>query len=277
VHIMASRFLKMVITAMLPLILGACVLSSSGQSAGTSSKVASGSKPIMIVDGENVYAADLLAFPAIRNPLRAYIYRVSLTQEARRLGVTVSEDKLNERIENEKKSVADNRQQTWQEYLDDMNYTDEEYIAEKRDELLLDELIALDIDISDEALRSYFDANKDDTLRRYFKDFYMPESERDKVTFEDVKDYVRDLKLQKETFPVRTEKIRELINSATLEMQCFDSRELNEHYEDLILNDVREQMNINAEAAKQQAAGSGQNTEGGQSAAPAGSVAPPSE
>jgi hypothetical protein len=275
---MATKLIVVLMSAALPLVLAGCVMSNSGQgqAAGTGSKVASGSSPIMIVDGEDVYSADLVAFPAIRNVLRAYIYRVSLAQEAKKRGVTVSEDKLNERIQNEKDSVTDNRHQTWQEYLDDMNYTEDEYVAEKRDEMLLDELIALDIDTSDEALREYYDANKEDTLKRYFKDFYMPESERDKVGFDDVKDYVRDLKVQKETFPVRTEKVRELINNASLKILCFDSKELNEHYEDLILNKVREQMNAKAEEAKQ-AAGGEQGAQGDHPASPAGAVAPPGE
>lgn len=263
---MAIKRFAVILAAMLPLLVAGCVFSSGSNQAGASSTagdaaVARGSQPIMIVDGENIFPADLMAFPAFRNPLRAYIYRISLAQAIKQAGVTVSDDKLNERVEAEK-DVAAQRQQSWEDYLADMNYTEEEFIAEKKDELLLDALIAQDIDTSDEALKQFYDANKEDTLKRYFKKYYMPEAERDKVTFDDVKDFVRDLKLQKETFPVRNEKIREIINNATLKILCFDSKELNEHYEDLILNDVRDRMNEKAEEAKANAAGA------------AGSVAP---
>jgi hypothetical protein len=141
---MNIRYLALIMPVLLLVLLGGCVPSANGKQATTGTAAASASRPVMIVNGEEILAADLIAFPSIRNPLRAYIYRVSLAQEVKRRGVAVAEDKMKERVEAEKQ-LASSREQTWEEYLADMNYTEEEFIAEAKDELLLDELVALDV------------------------------------------------------------------------------------------------------------------------------------
>jgi hypothetical protein len=103
-------------------------------------------------------------------------------------------------------------------------------------------------------LRKFFEANKEDTINRYLKEFFLPESERGTVTFEVCKEFVRKLVLQQGIFPARDALIRKLINGAELELLCFGSEVEAAHFENLILNDVRERMNAEAEEAKSQAA-----------------------
>lgn len=259
---MTFRYIAGTLALILLMLVAGCVTSggSNQTSPGTTKPVAD--PPIMIVNGEKINAADLLAFPPFRSPLRAYIYRVNLALEAERRGITADEGKLNERVEAQKQLAFD-REQTWQEYLDEMNYTEAEFIAEKRDELLLEELVAADIDTSDAALREFFEANEEETINRYLKEYYLPESERGKLTFEDCKEFVRERKLQHEMFPARDALIRKLINNAELELLCFASAEEAEDFEDLILNKVRDQMNAEAEEAQSQAAAAGALEQGG--------------
>lgn len=243
--------------ALLVVALCGCTTSGSGGQSTASSGVAPDSQAIMIINGEKIYPAELLSFPVIRGPLRQYIYRVSLAQEARKRGITVDEDRLDEVMAGEKE-LALNRDQTWQEYLDELNQTEEELREEKKADVIFDQLVAEDVDTSDAALQKFWDENKADTIDRYIKKYFLPDSEREKLTFEDCKDFVRERLLQREMFPKSDALFKRLFNEATLELLCFSSEEEADHFENLILYDLQEQIKEQAEEAQKQQGAAGQ-------------------
>jgi hypothetical protein len=137
--------------------------------------------------------------------------------------------------------------------------TEEELIEEKKADVLFDQLVAVDIDTSDEVLREFWDENQEDTVSRYMDRYFLPESERESLTFEDCKEFVRERVLQRELFPKSDALFKRLFYDATLELLCFASDEEADHYEDLILYDVQEQLKAEAEEAqKHQESAAGQ-------------------
>jgi len=256
VQVMSIKSSTVVLAALLLAMLCGCVTSGSGKQSTVSGGVPANSQAIMIINGEKIFPAELLSFPVIRGPLRQYIYRVSLAQEAKKRGITLDESRLEEVVQGEKE-LALNRDQTWEEYLDELNQTEAELIEEKKADVLFDQLVAADVDTSDEALRKFWDENKADTIDRYIKKYFLPDSERDKLTFEDCKDFVRERVLQREMFPKSDALFKRLFNDSTLELLCFSSDEEANHFENLILYNLQEQIKAEAEEAQQQAGESG--------------------
>ena len=234
-------------------VLASCVTGSTTNTATGKTPVSRSKQPVMVVNGENVYSSDIIAFPSMRGALRQYIYRVGLAQEGRKKGITVDEQKLADLIEAEKE-LASGRNQTWQEYLAKANKTEEEFIDEKKADLIFDGLVAANTDTSEERLREFWEEHKEDTIDKYIKEYYLPESERESLTFEDCRDFVYLRVLQHEYFPKADALFKRLFDEAELKLLCFDTEDEAKHHEDLILYDIKRQAEEEAREAQEEAA-----------------------
>ena len=237
----------------LALVLAAgCVVSSGTNTAATSGTSAAlpakGAGPVMSINGEEVYAADLVSSPMIRGFLRQYVFYLAVEQEAAAQGVTVDPALVDERIETVKQSVYDNGEE-WDLYLAEQALTDDEFRDNVHSSLLFDALVEARIDLSDAKLREVFDEERTEVVNEYMRNHHYPDSMRSSVTFEDCRDTVKEKVKRRDGFPVMDELNKRLLRDATFEVLCMESEEDAAKYEYLILEIVNEQLRREEEAA----------------------------
>ncbi len=234
-----------------------CVVSSGTDTAATSGTLAAspakGAGAVMSINGEEVYAADLLSSPVIRGFLRQYIFYLAVEQEAVAQDVTVDPALLEERIEAVKQSVYDNGEE-WDLYLAEQSITDDEFRENVRSSLLFDALVEARIDLSEEKLRQVFDEERTEIINEYMRNHHYPDSMRSSVTFEDCRETVKEKIKRRDGFPVMDELNKRLLRDASFEILCMESEEDAEKYEYLILEIVNDQLRREEEAAAEAAA-----------------------
>lgn len=229
-----------------------CVVSSGTNTAATSSTSAAvpakGAAPVMSINGEEVYAADLLSSPLVRGFLRQYIFSRAVEQEAAAQGVTVDPALVDERIEAVKQSVYDNGEE-WDLYLAEQAITDAEFRETMHNSLLFDALVETRIDLSDAKLREVFDEERTEVVNAYMRNHHYPDSMRSSVTFEDCRETVKEKIKRRDGFPIMDELNKRLLRDATIEVLCMESEEDADTYEYLILEIINDQLRREEEAA----------------------------
>lgn len=229
-----------------------CVVSNgteSSQSAGgTAVARPAGDQPVMLINGEKIYAADVLSSPMARGFLRQYIFFRAVNEEAAASGVTVDPAKLEEQIEAVQRSVIDNGED-WDEYLAAQAITEEEFRENVAGSLLFEAIVADRVDLSEEKLREVWDEEQTQIKDEYMRTNHYPDSMRSSITFGDCRETLRQKVLRRDGFPIMDELNKQMLRDSTIELLCFDSDQDAEKYEYLILYSVDEQMRRAEEAA----------------------------
>lgn len=235
------------------IMLAAAIYSCNGNKDGKSGGVsnATGATGVaFVVSGEEFTSEDLLTSPLMRSPLREYCYSMTMLQKAREAKIEVSDEEIEAKIE-ETKKVVDQRNTTWQYFLDSQYVTEEEYWLNTKYSLMFERLVASRVTVSEEDMMQIWDEMQSSIIDQYLSENHLPESERSSVEFDMVKEICKeraDASLQQTALmEIRTEIVKE----ATLELTSVSDPEKRKKYEDLILNMARDSQEASTESRAQ--------------------------
>lgn len=229
----------LVITGMI--ILAAAIYScTENKDGGTGNvSVASGDANYIVVSGEEHTLATLVTSPLLRSPLREYIYSMTMLKKAREAGIEVSDEEVAAQIE-ETKLLVDQRNTTWQHFLDNQFLTEEEYYLNTKYSLMFERLVESRVEITEEDKLDIWDTQQASVIDEYLSENHLPESERSSVEYEMVESICEERAMnslkQGALIEVRTEIVRE----STIELPFLEDADERQMYEDLILNMARE-------------------------------------
>jgi hypothetical protein len=225
------------------ILLGVLLLGSGcvvpGNTGGKENNTASSdAKPTMKVCGRDIAAADLLSSPALRRGLRDFIRSIALEEEAAKQGAQVDPADLaamRERIQNT--VISSNK--TWDDFLSAQSMTDAEWEEQARLSLLTVKLAELRAGITEDDYLEKWETDSEDVVAEYMRKYYAPESERDRITYEDCRLIIKDLTFREKAMQHHEDIQMELLNNATLDLSDAFSADKAAKYEDLILYSVQ--------------------------------------
>ncbi len=245
----AVKILVIASMIMLAAVIYSCSENKGGGKGNVSNAQNNSAGDFIMVSGEQHSTTDVLTSPLMRNALREYCYSMTMLKKAREANIEVSDEDVNERLE-ETKVVIDQRNTTWEHYLESQFLTEEEYWLNTKYSIMFERLVESKVEITEEDKLDLWDAQQTSIIDQYLSDNHLPESERSSVEFELVEDICTERAMnvlkQQSLVDVR----REIIEESSLELSLVSDEAARKQFEDLILNKAREAQ------AEQAAAGS---------------------
>ncbi|MCB1217635.1 hypothetical protein KDL44_09585 [bacterium] len=233
----AARVLIVCGLIMLAAAIYSCTENKSGGPGQVST--AAGGDVALIVTGDKYPASEVLTSPLLRNPLREYCYSMTMLKKAKEAEVQVTDEEVNARID-ETKAVVDQRNTTWEHYLESQYVTEEEYWLNAKYSLMFERLVESRVTVSEEDKLELWDTQQSSIIDQYLADNHLPESERSTVEYEKVADIceerARNVKKQAALVEVR----KEIVEETTIEFPFVEDEALRKQYEDLTINMARE-------------------------------------
>ncbi|MCB1220883.1 MAG: hypothetical protein H7A35_12110 [Planctomycetales bacterium] len=222
------------------IIMAAAIYSCTENSGGGKGQVsnAAGGSVNLIVSGETHPAGDVLTSPLMRTALREYCYSMTMLKKAREAKIEVTDDEVNAKIE-ETKKVVDQRNTTWEHYLESQYVTEEEYWLNAKYSIMFERLVDSRVVVSEDDKLELWDTQQASIIDQYLAENHLPESERSSVEYEKVEsiceDRARNVRKQAALVDVR----KEIVEQTTIEFPFIDDAEKRQLYEDLTINQAR--------------------------------------
>lgn len=119
-------------------------------------------QPVAVVNGEKITEQEFtkrLKKAHGEQVLGDMIFRAMINDAAQKQGVTISEEELEKAIQQDKSQAPS--EQVWQNMLASRGMTPQEYREEKKFSMKLQKLAQKDVDVSEEALKKFFEENKE--------------------------------------------------------------------------------------------------------------------
>jgi hypothetical protein len=220
-----------------------CVVPQDGVESKTSSPSATSSaaqgKAAMMVNGQAVTFAEVVKHPMMRQALNQLVTVREMYAKASEAGVKVSEEELDERIKEQQENIV-NEETSWEDFLKQQSMTEDDIRQMIKTQMLFEEYMRSKMDLSEEKLRSHYAANEERINNAYIAENFLPESEKEGLGFEDVRETVENDMFQREAFQMQQEMMDEITLDSSLELDALLGDEAS-LYEDLILG-YRQQM-----------------------------------
>ena len=219
------------------LVAGCDTPTTQSSGGGVHAASAKGGSVVMKVNGDPIPAAEVLSSNYVRDGLRQFIYFHNLRKIAAEEGITADPQEIDEHIALLKQRLAE-RGDTWEGYLAQLMITEDEYRANLEESLLQDGIVEKRVGVTDEKMRKVWTDQEEKVVSEYMKENFLPESERDTVTYEMCHDILFLKVLRIEGVPILGDLQAELIDTATLEMTCMSDEDA-QFYEFLILDSAK--------------------------------------
>jgi hypothetical protein len=236
-------------------LLAGCVAPEGGSNGGggTSAAAHKGKTGGVIkVCGKDVTMGELVANPMFRQTLRQYITIQQLFAEADKLGVTVSDEAINTEFEKQKENMTSASGQTWEQVLEMQGMTEDDLRQMIRTKKLFEAVLDSKLDMSDAALKKYWDENKDQVITMHIQMNYLPESERATLTYDKCLDTIKDGIRQRDGFKFQQEVMDSLTLNASLDLSKVLDGEKAKEVEKQILGDEQARIRKQQEDKKAQ-------------------------
>jgi hypothetical protein len=245
-----KQFIAGMLVAALALTVYACT--TPGASGG-----ASGNAVLFKVNGRGVTAEEFISSPYLRDAMRQYIFYEAMKSEANKAGAKVDEADFTKKMEEEKKNVELQMNMSWADFLDQNGLTEKEYTTRNRDRELFNKLNEIKVKVSDAEARKVWETDKENLVNQYIAQEKLPDSEKAKVTFEQVKELAEERVRMNKMMLVQGEIVADIVLNAELDMVAIKDPARQKQLEDLILNNSKEQAKKQKEdsQAQQKAAG----------------------
>jgi hypothetical protein len=235
------------------IMLAAAIFSCNGNNGAKKGGVSSAtgaSGVAFVVSGEEFTTEDLLTSPLMRSPLREYCYSMTMLQKAREAKIEVSDEDIEAKIA-ETKVIVDQRNTTWQHFLDSQFLTEEEYWLNTKYSLMFERMVASRVTVSEEDMMRIWDEMQSSIIDQYLSDNHLPESERSSVEFDMVKDICEERAGASLQQTALMEVRNEIVQEATLELTSVSDPEKRKRFEDLVLNMARDSQDASSESRAQ--------------------------
>jgi hypothetical protein len=257
-------------------LLAGCVAPEDGGSTGggkTAGARAGKGGGTITVCGEKFTLGDIVEHPMFRQSLRQFVTLQQLYAEASKKGITITDEQLNEELNKQKEQITSSGQ-SWDEFLKMQGMSEDEVKQMLKTQKMFEALIDTKLDLSDERLKKYWEENKDQILTQHIQANFLPESERQTLTYETCIDTIKESIRQKEGFQFQQELMDELTLNATLDLSGVLSTEQAAAAIKGILGDEQDKIRERKAAEEKPVGGETATPEAGTEAAPGAEGAP---
>ena len=245
----AARVLIVSSLIMLAAAIYSCTQNGGSKQGGVSNATGAAGTA-MVVTGVDFTAEDILTSPLMRNPLREYCYSMTMLKKVQDAKVEVSDADVEAKID-ETKAIVDQRNTTWEHFLESQYLTEEEYWLNTKYTLMFEKLVESRVVVTDEDKMQIWDEQQASIIDQYLSENHLPESERSSVEYDMVKQIceTRAGAARKQTalMEVRTE----IVNETTLALSCVTDPDKRKQFEDLIVNMARDSQEASTESRAQ--------------------------
>jgi hypothetical protein len=224
--ILASIFLLMTI-------LGCVGDEGSGIAINSGSRATAGQDILLTVNGEGIIASELISAPEIRFALGELVLRKGMQQLVEREGIELDEDDFNQKIAQWKEQMVNSRV-PWSESLDGDSLTEDEFVANVRLGMQMEQLIKKRANVTDEVLRKYWEQGEEEILDAYVRRFSLPEEDRSSVTFDDAKETIEMMIIADHSTELMSEIREEVVVQAQVALPCIPDEEIEQQLISLI-------------------------------------------
>jgi hypothetical protein len=178
-----KQFLTGMLAALLAVAIYSCT-TTGGASGGAGNAV------LFKLNGRGITADEFFASGPARGALSQFLMLESMKSEAKKAGAVVDEKELQQQIDDFKKNVTMGGT-SWEDFLKDGQMTEKEFIDQQRDMMLFDALKRKSVKVSEEDIKKVWEDDKQSLIDQYAAENKLPDSEKAKITFEQVKDLAR--------------------------------------------------------------------------------------
>lgn len=254
-----KRTITMVLGVCAALVCAACVTSSAG----------SDNPAVFNVNGRDIYAADLIKSPMVRQAIKQYLITDALMRAAGKAGLYADEKDIDDQIQNiEQDALRQNM--TIDDYLmKKQGITVDEVRESIKSQQLFEKLVDSQAKVTDKELDDYWNEHADEVKYSYARDNHLTEAERAKLTRDDVKDSLENMVRQDKLGQTRKDTYQSLIDGINLKILVMPDKAEEKMYEDLMINNSKTQP-------EEAQAGEGQAPEGQPEGGAPGTEQPPS-
>jgi len=261
-----KQFLAGMLVALLGLAVYACTTPGATSGAG-------GSPVLFKVNGHPVTAEQFFSSQAARGAVQQYVMLESMKQEAAKYGAKVEDKELNDKIADFKKQVTTGGNQSWDEFLKSSGMTEQEFVQRQRDMMLFQALQKKRVNVTDDEVKKVWDTDKTALVNEYAAKNHLPDSDKAKVTYDQVKDIARDRVEMNKVGMMQDEIMADIILNGKLEMTSIPDSAKAKTLEEEILGDQQKHAREQKEKAKNPPAAPSAGAQGGTPGGPGG--APP--
>jgi len=148
------------------------------------------------VNGQPISLKDVIKHPQFRSLVREIVTRTLIRQKAAQMGITVDEAEVKKKLEEMKAQIGPGP--SWERYMQLSGITEEQLLEEFRIRSIWEEYLKRNVNITDEEIKARFDSNPRFYKRMYGTEKSLTDEESDKLSYEDIKDWLKDYIIQTE-------------------------------------------------------------------------------
>jgi hypothetical protein len=241
-----KQFISGMLVAAVAFMAYACTTAGAGSGSNGADTV------VMKVNDRPITAQELVSSPYMRSALREYIFYEAIKNEAKKYNAKVDEADFNKQIEDQKKNVELQMGMKWADFLKQNGMSEKEFIDRNRDQQLFKALGEARIKVTPEEAKKVWTDDKQQLIDQYAQQNHLPDSDKAKVTYEQVQKLAEDRVRQQKSMMMQGEVVGDAILAANLKVVAVKDPNEAKRLEDLILNNSKEEAKKQVEQSKKQ-------------------------
>lgn len=167
------------------------------------------------VNGQPITLKDLMNNPMFKRLVDQLVTKTIILQEAAKNNITVDQKQVQTELENMKTQIGPGP--SWERWKQMQGLKEEDLLDQFKTEYLLKELLKRQVKITDEEIKARFEANPLFYKRMYAQEKKITDAEAEKLTYEDIKDYVKEQVITSEAYALGQNYLDTLITLANID------------------------------------------------------------
>jgi hypothetical protein len=182
----------------------------------------SAKNPVLFkVNGHGVTAEEFFSSQPASQAVNEFVMLASMKEEARKSGAQVDKKKVTEDIEELKKNIT-GQGQTWEEFLKTQGMTEKAFLEQRETFSLFQALLKKKANVTEAEMKKVWEDDKQALINEYASKNHLPDSEKAKVTYEQVKDLARERVEMQKMGMVQGEVMNDIILNSKLEFVSLE-------------------------------------------------------
>jgi len=173
------------------------------------------SYPVASVNGEVVTLKEVESFPGFKNLVDELIRRRLIAQQAAKLHVEVDPARVTQELEKMKKQIGPGP--SFQQWLVENNVTEEQVREQIAISVMFEELLKREVTITEDEVKANFEQNPKFFRQLYGRENELTTEESDKLSFEDMKDWLMDYFKRSRGYSQAQDMVDDLMKQADIE------------------------------------------------------------
>ncbi len=166
-------------------------------------------------NGEPITLKEVTDHPFFKSLVDQIATRIIIKQKAAEQGITVDNEAVKKRLDDMITQIGPGP--SWERWKQSQGLTDEDLNEQFRIEYLLEQILKARVSLTEEEIKGRFEANPLFYRRQYARENNMTDEEAEKLTYEDVRDWVKNYIVTSEAYAQGQNYIGDLLALADVE------------------------------------------------------------